>query len=327
MTKQTIWIMCAMLAAGPASAVAQTQDEDIPPGHWAQSTTDPRAADRAAIRAHIESIFQAFIDGDVDKIFATHSEDWRGFLENSRTPIRGIDEYMKANGIPWPRPAGASTPVRPPAPAGAPTPGYIVKDLDVMFYSADLAIANFIGDFTRTTGTETVTTARYRILDVYAKRGGHWIQAGSHTVIDPAWRAETLSAPVTVPPQIRQQILGVRDAVWRAYFANDRPALEKLVPEDAIAMNEGGGAWADRAAILAGAERTAASGAKLVRLEFPKTEMQVYGSGMFVVLYTTFLYELDTNGTRTTTTGRGTEMFVRRATGYVNVGWHLDGGK
>lgn len=58
-----------------------------------------RAADAAAIRAHIESICQAFIDWDIDKIYATHSEDWRGFLEGSRVPIKGIDEYMRANGI------------------------------------------------------------------------------------------------------------------------------------------------------------------------------------------------------------------------------------
>src|SRR5215813_8203617 len=69
--------------------------------------TDDRAADAAAIRTHIESIFQAFIDGDEDKIFATHSEDWRGFLEGSRTPIKGIDDYMHANGFEWPRPANA----------------------------------------------------------------------------------------------------------------------------------------------------------------------------------------------------------------------------
>jgi hypothetical protein len=68
-------------------------------------TQDDRAADVAAIRAHIESIFQAFIDGDVEKIHATHSGDWRGFLEGSRVPIKGIDEYMRANGIEWPRPA------------------------------------------------------------------------------------------------------------------------------------------------------------------------------------------------------------------------------
>ena len=68
-------------------------------------TQEDRAADAAAIRAHIESIFQAFIDGDIDKIHATHSDDWRGFLEGTRVPIKGIDEYMMANGIEWPRPA------------------------------------------------------------------------------------------------------------------------------------------------------------------------------------------------------------------------------
>ena len=50
----------------------------------------------------------------------------------------------------------------------------------------------------------------------------------------------------------------------------------------------------------------------------------MYGAGSFVVLYTTFLYELDRNGTRTTASGRGTEIFVRRENRYVNVGWHLD---
>ena len=37
------------------------------------TVADGRDADRAAIRAHIESICQAFIDGDVDKIRATRS--------------------------------------------------------------------------------------------------------------------------------------------------------------------------------------------------------------------------------------------------------------
>ena len=55
-----------------------------------------RASDRAAIRAHIESIFQAFINKDGDKLRATHSEDWRGFLEGSAVAIRGIEEYMRA---------------------------------------------------------------------------------------------------------------------------------------------------------------------------------------------------------------------------------------
>jgi hypothetical protein len=66
-------------------------------------------------------------------------------------------------------------------------------------------------------------------------------------------------------------------------------------------------------------------GAKLLRLEFPKTELQVYGNT--VIVYTTYLYEIEANGKRETRSGRGTEMFVRRGDDLVNVGWHLDSGK
>jgi hypothetical protein len=180
-------------------------------------------------------------------------------------------------------------------------------------------------DFGRKTASELETNTRYRIMDVYAKRDGHWIQAASHTVIDPAWRAERMTMPASVTPQVRQQILDARESVWRAYFSNDRAALERLIPEETIAINAGTEKWADRASILAGAKAFAESGAKLARLEFPKTEMQVYGN--VIILYTTFLYEIEKDGKRTTASGRGTEVFVRRKGQLVNSGWHLDANK
>ena len=114
----------APFTAGPgvAGVAANDRVREIP---------DQRAADAAAIRAHIESIFQAFIDGDIDKIYTTHSEDWRGILEGSEVPIKGIDEYMRANGIEWPRPANACWLCRPwiGTPSGAPSrersPGWV----------------------------------------------------------------------------------------------------------------------------------------------------------------------------------------------------------
>ncbi len=279
---------------------------------------DPGKADRDLIRAHIESIFQAFIDWDVDNIYATHSEDWRGFLEGSRVPIKGIDEYMRANGIDWPKDKGSK-------PVPNPDRVYKIRDFDVMFYSPELAVASFIGEFENKSGGGWVTTNRLHIMDVYAKRKGRWIQVGSHTVVDPAWRAEQASMPATLPPRARQQILNAREAVWKAYFSNDRAALEKLIPDETIAIEEGSEKWSDRAAILAGARRFAESGANLVRLEFPKTEMQIYGNT--IIIYTTYVTEIEANGQRITTTGRGTEIFVRRGNDLVNVGWHLDSGK
>lgn len=283
----------------------------------AAAQTD-RSADAAAIRAHIESIFQAFIDGDEDKIFATHSEDWRGLLGGYPTPIKGIDEYMRANGIEWPRPANQPK-TRPYYPAGT---TYKIDNFDVHFYSPELAVANFLGEFQRKDGNTAVTLRRFRIMDIYAKRKGNWIQVASHTAVDPNWQAEQMAQPRTITPQMRERILAAREAVWKAWFANDRALLDKLIPEEAIAIDSGQEGWSNRAAILDSAKRFAESGGKLVKLEFPKTEMQVYGDT--VIIYTTYVYETEVNGKRSTSSGRGTEMFVRRGNDLVNVGWHLD---
>ena len=276
------------------------------------STAPDHAADAAAIRAHIESIFQAFIDGDEKKIFETHSEDWRGLLGGYPTPIKGINEYMKANGIDWPKPANAPK-SHPYYPAGT---TYKMDHFDVHFYSPELAVANFLGSFRK----QDVTLRSFRIMDIYAKRNGNWIQVASHTAPDPAWQAEQMSQPRTLTPENRERILQKRDSVWKAWFANDRATLEKLIPEEAIAIGDDG--WSDRAKIFAGAKAFAESGGKLVKIEFPKTEIQAYGNT--VLIYTTYVYETEVNGKRSTASGRGTEMFVRRGEELVNVGWHLD---
>ena len=287
-------------------------------GAYASATSGEtdRAADAAAIRAHIESIFQAFIDGDEQKIFATHSEDWRGLLEGSRAPIKGIDDYMRANGIEWPRPANAPR-MHPYYPAGT---TYKIGDFDVHFYGPEFAVASLLGEFRK----DSITLRRFRIMDVYAKRQGNWIQVASHTVVDPEWRAEQMAKPMAIGSEIRQHILTAREAVWKAWFANDRAALEKLIPEEVIAINDGESEWSNRDAVFQGAKRFAESGGKLVKLEFPKTQIQVYGNT--VLVYTTYVYEIEMNGKRSTTSGRATEMFVRRGDELVNVGWHMDGG-
>src|SRR6266545_8205791 len=130
MLRKILLLSAIWLAALMVTANAQTK---------APLTSDAgRDADAAEIKAHIEAICQAFIDGDIDKIYATHTEDWRGFLDNTRVPIKGVDEYMRANGIPWPLPANAKKPSPNP---NVGTRGFKVFDFDVHFYGPELAVA------------------------------------------------------------------------------------------------------------------------------------------------------------------------------------------
>jgi hypothetical protein len=63
----------------------------------------------------------------------------------------------------------------------------------------------------------------------------------------------------------------------------------------------------------------------LIKLEFPKTEIQMYG--LTAVIYSTYVCELEVGGQRRTDTGRVTEVFVLRNGQWVNPGWHMDRGK
>ncbi len=133
------------------------------------------------------------------------------------------------------------------------------------------------------------------------------------------------SQPATLSPAERRELLAAREAVWRAWFANDQAHLEAVIPEETIAINAGEEAWQDRRAVLESAQAFAAGGQRLVALEYPRTEMQVYGD--VAILYTLYRFELEGNGQRGVTAGRGTEIFVRRNGRWVNSGWHLDSGQ
>jgi len=94
--------------------------------------------------------------------------------------------------------------------------------------------------------------------------------------------------------QMKKRLLDAREAVWRAYFAGDRATLEKLIPEETIAIEAGDNPWSNRQTILDGAAQFVKSGGKLVKLDFPKTEIQVYGAT--AVVYSNYSYELETGG-------------------------------
>ena len=262
---------------------------------------DKRQADRDAIRAHIDSIFRAYVEKDRAKIQATHAANWRGFLTPSRTIIRGLDEYMQY--------ADRSL-------KGYGFSSYKILDFDVMFYG-DVALAPYIAQL----GPEE-NHIKLRVLDVYAKLNGDWIQVGSYTAPHPDTQDYYQEQLVQLPPEAKQELLTAREAVWRDFFANNRPHLEETIPPETIAINPGQKDWDGREQILAGAKGFADAGGKLTRLEFPKTEIQVYGN--VALMYSEYLYQTEVQGKTQQHSGRATEMFVNRDGKWVNVGWHLD---
>jgi ketosteroid isomerase-like protein len=268
---------------------------------------DDRAADRAAIRAHIDRIFQAFIHKDRDELRATHASNWLGYLEGSRKMIHGIDEYMSTTGNFDPKSPYGMT-------------GYTMREFDMIF-QGDAAFVSFVADVEAKTPSGPFKRA-LRITDFYTKQNGAWIQTGSDTDLHPESVAVQYQIPRTLPEPMKKSLLEAREAVWRAFFANDRAALDRLIPEDLITIEPRGSEFGNRAAVLAGSEGFAKSGAKLARLEFPKTEIQVYG--YTAVVYSTYLYEIEKDGKRTPNLGRVTEVFVLRDGKWVNPGWHMD---
>jgi ketosteroid isomerase-like protein len=273
------------------------------------SGKDSRDADRAEIRAHIDSIFQAFINKDAAKLRATHHQNWLGYLEGSRTMIHGVDGYMDYNYVDPSSPYGMKS--------------YKMREFDMIF-KGDAAFVCFVADVESLTPNGPSKRA-LRISDFYTRDNGKWIQTGSDTALHPESAEEQYQAPRTLGDRMKKQLLDAREAVWRAFFANDQAALERLIPEDTVTIEAGDNNWGNRKVVLEGSAQFAKDGGKLIKLEFPKTEIQVYG--FTAVVYSNYSYELEIGGQRSQHSGRVTEIFVLRNGKWVNPGWHMDSGK
>lgn len=123
-------------------------------------------------------------------------------------------------------------------------------------------------------------------------------------------------------PDDRAELLKARESVWRSWFADDTKVLEALVPPDTIVISAGEEKWKNQADILESSAKFHAAGGKLVRLEFPRTEIQRFGD--VAVTYSQYAYETEESGKRSVTSGRVTEVFVLRNGHWTNPGWHTD---
>jgi ketosteroid isomerase-like protein len=121
------------------------------------------------------------------------------------------------------------------------------------------------------------------------------------------------------------ELLKTREAVWRAWFANDTKTLQELVPLDTIVISAGEEKWKGQPEVFQGAAQFQSSGGKLVRLEFPRTQIQHLGN--VAIIWSKYLVETEEAGKRTVTSGRVSEIFVWRQGRWMNSGWHTDAEK
>ncbi|MGA7305609.1 MAG: nuclear transport factor 2 family protein [Rhodothermales bacterium] len=121
--------------------------------------------DKQAILDHIHSIFKAYMEGDEATIHATHSDNWTGFNNQSRSIVRGIDAYMEN--------ARRSL-------SGARIVRYELEDVDIQIHG-DIGVAYYVANWTiKLNASETRVRLHARSVDIYQKRSGDWIQIGSN---------------------------------------------------------------------------------------------------------------------------------------------------
>ncbi|MFN2510778.1 MAG: DUF4440 domain-containing protein [Pyrinomonadaceae bacterium] len=152
---------------------------------------DDRMADREAIRAHIDSIFQAFINKDKAALRATHAHNWLGYLEGSGTMIKGIEGYMDYNYVDPKNPYGMKS--------------HKMREFDMIF-KGDAAFVCFVADVESHTPNGPFHRA-LRISDFYTKQDGKWIQSGSDTALHPDSVETQLQSLRPLPDQMKQRLL------------------------------------------------------------------------------------------------------------------------
>ena len=126
----------------------------------------------------------------------------------------------------------------------------------------------------------------------------------------------------TDTPQDDAALLKVRETVWRAWFDGDLKTLEPLVPPDTLVISASEKNWKHHSDILRSSAEFHAGGGKLLRLEFPRTEVQHFGE--VAIIWSQYVLEIEEGGKRSISSGRVNEIFVFRDGHWTNPGWHTD---
>lgn len=120
-------------------------------------------------------------------------------------------------------------------------------------------------------------------------------------------------------------LLAAREAAWRNYYG-DADKLAAMLPDDFIAIDNGGGTFSNKIETVASSRADIAAGQKIASLKFPETKIQRYGE--VAIIYTTYELVIAGKDAKTVTaSGRATEIFRWDGTRWLHPGWHLDSGR
>jgi Domain of unknown function (DUF4440) len=147
-------------------------------------------------------------------------------------------------------------------------------------------------------------------------------QNPSRTVTLVVFALITLSVTHLVAQSDDQDLLRTRETVWRAWFAGDAKTLEALVPPQTIVISGGEKAWKHQVDVLRSSADFHSKGGTLLRLEFPRTEIQHFGN--VAIIWSSYSLETEVDGKRSPESGRVTEIFVWQHGHWTNPGWHTD---
>jgi ketosteroid isomerase-like protein len=156
----TAQLLAALVGAALLVAVAAVGARSAAAG----PSSAAEDADRAAILAHIHSIFRAYVERDRESIARTHSADWTGFQGPSTKIERGREAYL----------ANAERSL-----AAFGGTGYELLDTEVQLLG-DFALVYYIARYEYADAQGKVASLGLRSLDVYRREAGGWIQFGSH---------------------------------------------------------------------------------------------------------------------------------------------------
>jgi Domain of unknown function (DUF4440) len=146
----------------------------------------------------------------------------------------------------------------------------------------------------------------------------------SSNAVEESQQEKSIVQTSVLTDEVRKELLDARDIAWRSFFQKDLTVVERILAPELIAIQQNSDKWDDRTRLVALAKAMNEQGVQLLRLEFPHTEIQLFGDT--AILYYTYVFETGLKGKSVVDGGRGTEVFVRRDGKWVDVGWHLDNG-